>query len=431
MSRLILSQKFSELKNKKNVVSASALTAMLVLASCPMAPVNALEIDPIEIDEAIVEEAVVENNSNSGILPQNSLFMPTSTLLVDFLPTNSIINKYDANDHRFVPVSTENSSEHWENADYRTKITTINNTNQTLPIKITDKDGNTFDAVIYRLGNGQEYSYEIRIGSEVIVSIDYIGNDGDSITVNILKDVEFALRWQTNEAEYQYYEFNGGIGTYVLPKQKVSTTDKTVSVVDMWVGFSAPQPPVYDYVCKVDAFDVTVNGKTVTVTMDGEWNLVSGTAGSASPAITGYEIDFGDGMGYHSFDKSDVISYTYASAGEYDITAHVWFTNEKGERVSTKDKSDTNCAETVIIEDEPELCDILGFEHLGLLKNDPLCAPGKGKIDPPAAGIFATLAEKGVNTIAWFNIALGLVMTGAALTGFAIVRLLSKEDLTQ
>ena len=393
MSRLFFSQKFSSIKNHKNAIKAGALTGVLVLASCPALPVSALEIDPIEIDEVIVEET-------ENILPSGDLLInPTSSLLGDFSPVASTSSTTFG---EFIcSTAVEPITNAWCLSDsYTSKHNVLKqyklDQNESKPIKLFGTN------ITISTENNPPFTQVLRNGDgEKVGELIYdTSNNTLTVTINEGKGVDdVVIRTIINHdnSNYEYYRIPADGNTYTISFESNGA----------WlVGLGTPvTPPTYDYVCKVDEFAVNLNvkTKTVTVTVGGESRQTAGTPVTTLPAVVGYKIDFGDGSGYHYFDKDEAISYTYQLDGEYKITAQVVFDNEE----TTKNKSDANCSETIIIE------------------------PGKGKIDPPAAGIHEMLAGKDVNTIAWFNIALGLVMTGAALTGFAIVRLLSKEDLTQ
>jgi len=241
------------------------LAGALILASCPVLPSYAVAEGLIDDESSIIDDsgAIVDNdgdladgvetkatvalNLGDDTLFNSDTFADITNLAGDLdLGVAAVVNnKYNPADHTAVPVSSENSSEHWENADYRTKITTINNTNQSLPINLADENGNALSATIYRMDNGQAYVYHIIIDGETdpVVVIDYTGNKGNMIDVEVMRNIEFALRWQINQGEYQYYNFNSGIGSYEIPKQKGNTDTEDIVVNDMWVGFGQPTPP--------------------------------------------------------------------------------------------------------------------------------------------------------------------------------------------
>jgi len=237
-------------KKVRNIVTASVTSAMLVgFSPLQVAFAEGIsEAEPVVAEENITivtNEGAEEPTENGGAVlntPLVNINALATGLFTEAVPfATPAGGSYNPDDHWFLLVSEETSSEHWGATDgHTTKLTDHYNTAANAKVV---KDGQLIDVTINCTEHSNVYSFEVFDGTSIsIITIDY--SNFNNIVLNVTDDIAFTLRWQDNDGHYHYYKVSGA-GNYVIPNAN--------NIIDLWFGVGKDQlpPPPVEY-CEIE-----------------------------------------------------------------------------------------------------------------------------------------------------------------------------------
>jgi len=401
----------------RNILAVTVMSTMVV-ATFPAGAVFAAESDDESVIEACDESREVDIDEGEE-LRIDGVYDAEGEMICSI----AIEDEGDEGDEvapdcmfRSVPISEESSTAHWWNdLNMTDKITTLSHGDSLDPIEIADENGMPVMATVTREddSNGQDYRYLVSVNGETVITIEYIGNKGEVITVNVLKDLGFTLRWQTknadNESVYEYCTFSEA-GEYVISKSN--------NLTDMWLGFEKPVAPRV-----FECTDLIPNKRGIFRSGD----VVTFTVVTTADELDDVEIDYAA--------NGKIVSKTFDYAIDEIPTSDVRIADGKitvtiEVIMSFKDNASRNgqitygdCSYEIELEASSGevFCDLPGFEGLQIPADDPRC------VEVPQTGVFfgSTAAAEAVEYAAYNN---DLLMMGAVAAGSAIAAGASKKS---